>query len=67
VESIPSAGQSTTVGGRIELELFVGGEAWLERLLLRLGPDAQVIDPPEARALAAAAATRILRRYQSTK
>jgi predicted DNA-binding transcriptional regulator YafY len=55
------------VGGRIELELFVGGEAWLERLLLRLGPDAQVIDPPEARALAAAAATRILRRYQSTK
>jgi len=67
VESIPSAGPVTTVDGRIELELFVGGDAWLERLLLRLGPDAQVIDPPGDRALAAAAATRILRRYQSTE
>ena len=34
-------------GDRIEVELFVGGDAWLERLLLRLGPDARVIEPPE--------------------
>jgi hypothetical protein len=53
----------TEVGNRIELELFVGGDAWLERLLLRLGPDARVIDPPEDRSLAAAAARRILDRY----
>ena len=50
VESIPSAGPPSRVDGRVELELFVGGDAWLERLLLRLGPDARVIDPPEYRA-----------------
>jgi proteasome accessory factor C len=64
VESIPSAGPSTTVGDRVEIELFVGGDAWLERLLLRLGPDARVLDPPEYRSLAADAATRILKRYE---
>ena len=49
----------------MEIEIFVGGDAWLERLLLRLGPDARVVDPPEYRQLAAAAATRILKRYRS--
>jgi predicted DNA-binding transcriptional regulator YafY len=52
------------VGDRIEIELFVGGDAWLERMLLRLGPAARVIDPPEYRNLAATAATRVLRRYE---
>jgi proteasome accessory factor C len=64
VESVPSAGPAEMVGGRIELELFVGGDAWLERLLLRLGPDARVVGPPEYLRLAADAATRILRRYR---
>jgi predicted DNA-binding transcriptional regulator YafY len=63
VESIPSAGPPEPVGDRVELELFVGGDAWLERLLLRLGPDAGVVDPPEFRGLAAEAASRILRLY----
>lgn len=63
VESVPATGPPTTVGDRIEIELFVGGDAWLERLLLRLGPAARVLDPPEYRSLAAAAATRVLRRY----
>jgi len=65
VESIPATGEPTTVGARVEVELFVGGEAWLERLLLRLGPDARVLDPPEFRSLASDAATRILRRYDT--
>ena len=64
IDSIPSAGPREEVDGRVELELFVGGDAWLERLLLRLGPDARVLDPPEYRSLAAEAASRILRRYQ---
>jgi proteasome accessory factor C len=63
VESIPSAGEPENVDGRIELELAVGGEAWLERLLLRLGPDARVLEPPEFRSLGAEAAARILLRY----
>jgi predicted DNA-binding transcriptional regulator YafY len=41
----------------------VGGEAWLERLLLRLGPDAYVVEPARYRSLAAEAATRVLRLY----
>ena len=65
VESIPSSGPPEQVGDRVEIELFVGGDAWLERLLLRLGPDARVVDPPEYRSLAADAATRILKRYRA--
>jgi proteasome accessory factor C len=67
VESIPSVGPPVTVDGRVELQLFVGGDAWLERLLLRLGPDARVVDPPEYQSLAADAASRILRRYREAR
>ena len=63
VESVPATGPATTVGDRVEVELFVGGEAWLERLLLRLGPDARVLEPPEFRSLASDAAARILEHY----
>ncbi len=63
VESVPATGPPTAVDGRVEVELFVGGEAWLERLLLRLGPDARVVDPPELRSLASDAASRVLGRY----
>jgi proteasome accessory factor C len=65
VESVPSAGPTEELSGRIELELFVGGDAWLERLLLRLGPDARVVGPPEYLGLAADAAGRILERYRA--
>jgi proteasome accessory factor C len=64
VESLPATGPALPADGRVEIEVFVGGDAWLERLLLRLGPDARVLDPPECRSLAADAATRILRRYR---
>ena len=63
LESIPSA----VPGGDVDRpmwEVFVGGDAWLERLLLRLGPDAEVVDPVEDRALAPNAARRILARYR---
>ena len=65
VESLPATGPPVPADGRVELEVFVGGDAWLERLLLRLGPDARVLDPPEYRSMAAEAATRILRRYRT--
>jgi proteasome accessory factor C len=51
--------------GRPVWEVFVGGDAWLERLLLRLGPDTQVLEPLEDRDLAPDAARRILARYGS--
>jgi proteasome accessory factor C len=67
VESIPSAGPPESVGDRVELEVFVGGDAWLERLLLRLGPDARVVHPEDYRGLRAEAAARILQRYRSDR
>jgi len=63
IDSIPSAGPTDLVDGRVEVEIYVGGDAWLERLLLRLGPAARVVGPPEDQRLAADAAARILRRY----
>jgi len=51
------------VGGRPVWEVFVAGDAWLERLLLRLGPDAEVVEPADDRTLAPEAARRILARY----
>ena len=49
-------------GGRVRVTLAASQRAWLERLLLRLGPAARVVDgDPE---LAGTAARRILDRYR---
>ena len=64
VESIPLVGPAVRKGDRLEVEVVVGGDAWLERLLLRLGTGAVVVDPPEDATLAAEAAARILLRYE---
>jgi proteasome accessory factor C len=64
IESVPVAGPPRTVEGRVEVEVFVGGEAWLERLLLALGADARVVEPEDDRSVGADAARRILRRYR---
>lgn len=49
-------------GGRFRVTLAVSEQAWLERLLLRLGP--AVIEAKGAEGVAAAAAARVLARYQ---
>lgn len=51
--------------GRLEVVLTVGSPSFLERLLLRAGPGAEVLDPPELRDLGRAAARRVLSRYQA--
>lgn len=52
-------------GGRLRLALRVGGRGWLERLLLRLGADALVVDgPDELRRAGQEAAERLLARYR---
>jgi proteasome accessory factor C len=66
LETIPTAAPVDVSGERPVWEVFVGGDAWLERLLLRLGPDAVVVDPVEDRTLAPEAAARILARYRAT-
>ncbi len=64
MESVPSAEQVGEEKGRVVWEVYVGGDAWLERLLLRLGPGAEVVGPPELRSLTGSAASRILARYR---
>ena len=64
--TIPSAVRVGQEGDRPVWEVFVAGDAWLERLLLRLGPGSVVLDPAVDWALAPAAARRILARYGRT-
>ena len=50
--------------GGFTVELAIGSVAWLERLLLRLGPDAVVLDASDGlEATAAASARRLLASY----
>lgn len=51
--------------GRLRVTLAIGGPAWVERLLVNLGPQALVVDaPPELRDAGRRAADRILARYR---
>jgi proteasome accessory factor C len=65
VEQYPTESVTTTDDGRIEVVMAVTAVPWLERLLLRLGPDAEVVsvDEPLDAGLASVAAARILARY----
>lgn len=49
--------------GRIEVVVAVASAIFLERLLLRVGAGAEVLDPPDLRDLGAAASRRVLARY----
>lgn len=49
--------------GRIVVRLAVASSAYLSRLLLQAGPDAEVLAPDSLRATAAEAAARVLERY----
>lgn len=48
----------------VTVTLPVASDWWLARLLVRLGPDASVEEPPEAADLGAELAARILQRYR---
>lgn len=50
--------------GSFEIDLFVSGEPWLERLLLRLGTSVEVLSPAAWRDLGPRAAARVLARYR---
>ncbi|MDP9332508.1 MAG: WYL domain-containing protein [Actinomycetota bacterium] len=65
-EAYPTEAVTERADGSLEIVLAVSERAWLERLLLRLGPDARAVAPEEIEPLAADAARRILRRYGET-
>lgn len=62
-ERYPIETQTRRDNGDLRVRLAVTEPAFLERLLLRLGPDVVVVDPPEWRDLAVEPARRILARY----
>jgi proteasome accessory factor C len=64
VESVPHEALRELRDGAAEVVLAVSEPAWLDRLLLALGPSATVIDPPDAARAVAAAAGRVLARYE---
>lgn len=64
VESYPCEVAEGRADGSWRVVLAVSELAFLERLLLRLGPAARIVAPPDLQATAPAAATRLLSRYQ---
>ena len=62
-ESYPMETVEEMADGRLKVVLVASERAWLERLLLRLGPAVEVVDPAEVRVEAAEAARRLLVRY----
>jgi proteasome accessory factor C len=62
-ESYPVESVEEMPDGRLKVVLVASERAWLERLLLRLGPAAEVLDPAEVRVEAAEAARRLIVRY----
>jgi proteasome accessory factor C len=67
VEHYPCERVEDLGGGRLRVTLVISAIAWLERLLVRLGPDARVVsaDAPLGTDVGRRAAERILRRYQA--
>lgn len=64
IETYPTEQVREGPGGGWEVTLAVGGRAWLERLLLRLGPTAEVLEPADLTQVARRAAARLLARYR---
>jgi proteasome accessory factor C len=64
-DSLPTESRTARARGRVDVVLAVSGDAFLERLLLGLGPSAKVLGPPEAAAIVAGAARRVLERYEA--
>jgi proteasome accessory factor C len=60
-EQYPNEGVERRPGGRLRVRLRAAQPAWLERVLLRAGPHATMVDGDPS--LRAGAAARVLRRY----
>ena len=63
VEAVPDLGAAPLPDGRTEVRLAVASDVWFERLLLRLGPHAEVLGPPELVDVGRRAARQLLERY----
>jgi proteasome accessory factor C len=66
VESHPHESATRADDGTWQVVLAISEPAWLERLLVALGPDATVVAPADLTELGADAAGRLRRRYGTT-
>jgi proteasome accessory factor C len=64
-ERAPAESVEDLPDGRQRIVLAVSERAFLERILLQVGPGARVLDPPELRGLGHAAAARVRARYRT--
>jgi proteasome accessory factor C len=63
VDAVPTLSLEELPDGRTLVRLAVASTVWFDRLLLRLGPHGEVIDPPELASSRRQAALRLLARY----
>lgn len=63
VETYPVEQVDELKSGKLRITMTIAGDAFLERLLLRLGDDVTVNKPPAKKNMQAEAAARILARY----
>jgi proteasome accessory factor C len=63
LESVPVLETAELPDGRTEVTLGVVSTVWLERLLLQLGPSAEVLEPADLKSVGREAAARVLARY----
>ncbi|HTZ07996.1 MAG TPA: WYL domain-containing protein [Acidimicrobiales bacterium] len=64
LDALPVTASTPGADGRTVVTLGVASTVWFERLLLRLGPHAEVLDPPELAGVGRDAARRLLARYR---
>lgn len=63
-ESYPLQSREMRPDGWVRVRLSAGGTAWLEKLLLRLGRQARVVEPQDLAERTRALACRLLERYR---
>ncbi|HUY22108.1 MAG TPA: WYL domain-containing protein [Acidimicrobiales bacterium] len=67
IEALPTFGTEPLRDGRTRVTLAVASTVWFGRLLLRLGPHAEVLDPPELAQAGRQAARQLLSRYRTPR
>jgi proteasome accessory factor C len=65
LDAVPTVRVTPRRGGGADVELAVASQVWFERLLLRLGPHAEVLGPPALVDAGREAARRLVARYDA--
>lgn len=66
-EVYPGSATTEHDDGSLEMEIHVVGTTWLERLMMRAGPSAEILEPAALRDLPATTASRLLDRYDASR